>query len=565
MKSIIGKRGIIAIVAAIMVVTSFVKMPVVSHAYDSKADVRTILEIPSDLTGKTVILHTNDMHGVVGRYALVASVKENLKDRGADVVLVDAGDFSYGTPYVNLSKGADAIVMMNSAGYDIVTIGNHEFGNGYNNMMTNLSRGRFKTICANAFNADGSSIFAPNYIYTGTYGLEIGFFGLVTPETQSKVHPAFVSGLKFLAGAELASCAQQQVDDLKAKGADIVICLSHLGVYDESAIGQNRSVDVYGKTKGIDLMIDGHSHTIMTEGEKGEPVQSTGTKLETLGVVIIDNATKSIEDRFLITQQNLQEEVRTAANANEIFKRVDADYGGSFATTEVVLNGEKSPGNRTEETNLGDLVADGLKWSVMKNPGALLVDESHVIAITNGGGIRATIKAGSMSKKDINTVLPFGNTVAVVYITGAELLEVLEASTFCTPSPIGAFPQTSGIKYTVDTTKSYDKGAAYTGSTYFGPASIKRVTIQSINGQPFSPTDTYAVVTNDFCSAGGDTYYVFKNASSKFNTGIVMDDAVIDYIKEALGGKITADKYGAPRGDQTIISTGLTESTPKAG
>ncbi len=450
-------KRFLAILTAFVLVWAVMLPKITTYAYDSKADVRTILDIPADLTGKTVILHTNDMHGAISRYALVASVKLNLQERGADVILVDAGDFSSGTPYVNASKGADAITLMNSAGYDIVAIGNHEFGDGYYNLMNNLSKGRFKTICANTMGADGKSILDPNCMYTGTYGLKIGFFGLLTPETRSKVHPAYVAGLNFLAGDELAKCAQEQVEELKAKGADLVICLSHLGVYDESAVGSNRSVDVYGKTSGIDLMIDGHSHTIMTAGEKGEPVQSTGTKLETLGVVIIDNETKSIEDRFLITQQNLQEEVRTAANANDIYKRVDAEYGGAFAKTEANLNGEKSPGNRTEETNLGDLVADALKWSVLKNPGALMVDDAHVIAITNGGGIRASVKVGDISKKDVNTVLPFGNTVSVVYITGSELLEALEASTFCTPSPIGAFPQTSGIKYTVDTTKSFDK------------------------------------------------------------------------------------------------------------
>lgn len=525
-------------------------------AYSPKADVRTILSVPADLSGKTVILHTNDLHGAISKYALVASVKENLAGRGAEVILVDAGDFSQGTPYVSTTKGADAVTMMNAAGYDIITLGNHELDYGFFQMRNNLAKGKFKVVCANILGADGKPVFDPNYVYTTKSGVKLGFFGLETPETQTKVNPALIQGISFLSKGDLYKCAQQQTDELKAKGADLVICISHLGVDEESALDGHRSVDVYAKTKGIDLMLDGHSHTVMTAGEKGEPVQSAGTKLEALGIVIIDNATKKIEDRFLISPERLQEQVTTAAKANKIFKRVDAEYGVVFAKSEVLLNGDKAPGNRTEETNLGDLITDALKWSIMRAPGALTVDDNHVVAITNGGGIRAAIKAGDVSKKDLNTVLPFGNTVSVVYVTGAELLEALEASTYCTPSAIGGYPQTEGIQFTIDTTKSFKQGAAYPGSTYYKPAAISRVSIQSINGQPFSMTDTYAVVTNNFCAAGGDTYYVFKNASSQFDTGIVMDEAVMDYVKEVLGGKIIAAKYGAPRGDQTIITTG---------
>ena len=142
--------------------------------------------------------------------------------------------------------------------------------------------------------------------------------------------------------------------------------------------------------------------------------------------------------------------------------------------------------------------------------------------------------------------------MTVVYIKGSELLETLEASTYCTPMAVGGYPQTSGIRFTINTKAPYDQGAEYPNSTYYAPKSIRRVTIDSINGQPFSMDDTYAVVTNDFCAAGGDTYYRFLSATAKFDTGIPMDEAVIEYVKEALGGVITAEKYAVPRGDQTI-------------
>ena len=522
-----------------------------SHAADEVAEVKSIVDVPANLTGKTIILHTNDVHGAIGRYPYIASVKQNFQKRGADVILVDAGDYSQGTTYVSTTKGLDAITSMSAAGYDIVTVGNHEFDYGVSQLKANLAVGKFKTVCANVFDSSGNSVFNPTTVYTTKSGLKIGFFGLLTPETRTKTNPIFVNSLTFKDQNDLYACGQAQVDALKAQGADLVVCLSHLGVDEESTKARNSSVLVYKNTKGIDLMIDGHSHTVMSAENKNLPITSTGTKLQTIGVVVIDNTTKSIENSYLLNYDKLQPEVVTDAVTNAIIKRVQKEYGSVFATSEVDLCGEKAPGNRTEETNMGDLVADAMLWTILKDIGSVTVDASHVIALTNGGGLRAPIKAGAVTKNDINTVLPFGNTVTVVYVTGEQLLEALEASTFSTPEALGGFPQTAGIKFTVDTKKSFAAGAAYPGSTYKKPASINRVTIDSINGQPFSKTDTYAVVTNNFVSAGGDTYYCFSSSGTSFDTGIPLDEAVIDFVKTELKGVI-GSQYATPRGDITI-------------
>ena len=153
----------------------------------------------------------------------------------------------------------------------------------------------------------------------------------------------------------------------------------------------------------------------------------------------------------------------------------------------------------------------------------------------------------------MNTVLPFGNTITVVYVTGSELLEALEASTYCTPTAVGGFPQVAGIEFTVDTSKAYDSNAeTYPASTYYGPASINRVTINSVNGNAFDESATYAVITNDFMAAGGDTYYAFASSDNKFDTGIPLDEAVMSYITEYLGGVVGED-YAAPKGRIHVI------------
>ena len=496
------------------------------------------------MAGKTVILHTNDVHGAVDGYAYIAQLKADYEAKGAEVILVDAGDYSQGKTYVSVTKGADAVTMMNAAGYDVVTLGNHEFDYGYAQLKENMSKAKFKVVCADVFNEDGTPIFDANYTYTTKSGVKVGFFGMETPETQTKANPALIKGLTFATGDAFTKAAADQVAALK--DADVVICLAHLGIDAESA--PYRSTDLYAAVKGIDFIIDGHSHTVMTKGEKGEPIQSTGTAFANIGVIVIDNATKKIESNSLFEiKEDTAKDAAVAAAAKTIVDRVDAEYGVVFAKSEVTLNGAKAPnGNRDSETNNGDLITDAMIWKVMQNKEGLTVDADHVVAITNGGGIRAAIKPGDVTKKDINTVLPFGNTVAVIYVTGAELLEALEASTYSLP--VGGFPQVAGINFTLSTAVAYDANAeTYPASTYYGPKSINRVVINSINGKEFKADDTYAVVTNNFVAGGGDTYYAFAAASAQFDTGIPLDEAVMEYVTKELKGVI-GTQYAAPQG-----------------
>lgn len=530
--------------------------------YLAHADIR--YDLDKDYTGKTVILHSNDVHGQIDGYAYIAGLRTCFESLGADVILADVGDFSQGSPYVTTSKGLSAIEMMNTAKYDVATLGNHEFDFGYAQLKENISKAGFPVICANVtVDETGENILPPSAVITTKSGLKIGFVGVETPETVTKVNPGLIKMLTFAPAEQIPEITQKAVDGIRAD-CDLVFGLFHLGVDVEQMSDGSSSREVLKHVTGIDMVLDGHSHTEMTAGQGGEPIQSTGTKFTSIGVVVIDNENKGIESNFLFptliehklfTARFIDEEVE--AGAQKIIGKVEEEYGKVFANTEALLNGERDPGNRTEETNMGDLITDAMVWSVVKEGGIEQVEPNAVVGIVNGGSIRASIEKGDVTKKDVNTVLPFGNTVAVVYVTGAELLEALEASTYLTPESIGGFPQTSGIEWTIDTTKAYDQGAAYVlngkESSYFAPASIRRVTIQSINGEPFDLSATYAVVTNDFCAVGGDTYNVLGNSSSRFDTGIPLDEALMDYITEALGGKITEEAYGAPRGSLTIL------------
>ena len=538
-------RKFLSVLLAMAMVLS---LTVTGFAIEDTATTREpeVMTEEATMAGKTVILHTNDVHGAIAGYAYITALKADYEAKGAEVILVDAGDYSQGTSYVSVTKGLDAIEMMNAAGYDVVTLGNHEFDYGYTQLKDNMTKAKFKVLCADVFNADGTPIFDANYTYTTKSGVKVGFFGMETPETQTKANPTKIKGLTFATNDAFTKAAADQVEALK--DADVVICLAHLGVDGESK--PYRSTDLYAAVKGIDFIIDGHSHTAMTKGENGEPIQSTGTAFANIGVIVIDDATKKIESNSLFEiKEDTAKDATVAAAAQKIIDRIDKEYGAVFAKSEVVLNGAKAPnGNRDSETNNGDLITDAMVWKILQDKESLTVDADHVVAVTNGGGIRKAINPGDVTKKSINEVLPFGNTVVTIYITGAELLEALEASTYCTPDAIGGFPQFSGINYSISTAVAYDANAeTYPASTYYGPKSINRVTINSINGKEFKADDTYAVITNDFCGGGGDTYYAFAAATAKFDTGIPLDEVVMEYITAELKGVI-GKQYAEPQG-----------------
>ena len=523
-----------------------------SLAVTASAEDAVVTAADPDLTGSTIILPTNDVHGGIAGYAQVSALKLYYQKCGAYVLLFDAGDFIQGDPTVSASQGTTAIELMNLAGYDAAALGNHEFDYGYDNLVKLSKAAKFPILSANTL-YNGKTAFGDNKIFTAPDGTKIGVFGLETPETATKAHPAKIQGVTFVGGQEMMKLAQDKVDLLRSAGCDYVICLGHLGIDAESA--GNRSIDVLNAVTGIDVFLDGHSHSTLDQikaatngtGKVGNAyLTSTGTKLANVGVV-------DIAPDGTITTSNVPLDTLTAENADtaaviqRIQQQIDADYGAVFAQSEVQLNGEKAQ-VRTGETNLGDLITDAMLWQ------AGTLGEKVDAAISNGGGIRASLSVGGLTKKDINTVLPFGNTLYLVKLTGAQLLEALEASTCSLPESIGAFPQVSGIEYTVNTGAKFSSTENYPGSTYGKPNAVNRVTIQSVGGAAFDPAETYTIVTNDFLGAGGDTYYTFKSSPVGYDTGVPLDEVLMDYITAQCKGTITKAAYGQTAGRIHFIS-----------
>jgi len=559
----------LALILALMLCLSL--FTIGGHAVDN--------DLLAQVAGKLVIIHTNDVHGRdvsnASQYgtAAVAQLKKDLEAEGASVLLLSAGDAIQGLPLVNYDYGATAIEFMSDAGYDAMCPGNHEFDWGAQNLFDILGNADFPILSANILytadngygGAPGELVFPANKIFE-LGGLKVGVFGLTTPETFTKAHPDKVKGIEFLQGEQMFAAAQEQVDYLKADGCDFIICLGHLGVADESA--GNRSTDVIDAVNGIDLFVDGHSHTVFQNGmQVGDTLLvSTGTALANIGVVVCDPKDGSLTAGLLGISGGVKDYTGIDEQLNAIINERNSfisDTLGSnkIGSTEVLLYGKNTtdpPGVRQVETNLGDFATDALLWVANREYGEGFADA----ALTNGGGIRDSIPnmpnaqfPYEISMLDMVTVFPFGNQVEIVEVTGAQLLEALEAATFSSPGVIGAFPQVSGIEFSIHNYVPYERGDQYAGSTYYAPANPgSRIQDVKVGGEPIDLNKIYRIATNDFTAAGGDTYLVFKDKLASYSTGIAMEQALIDYLTSELGGVVGAE-YAAPQGRIKVYFT----------
>ena len=500
---------------------------------------------PAAFEGKLAIIHTNDIHGydmpadptesspgVIG-IAAVAQLKKDYEAQGYQVLLFDDGDAIQDNVLVNLSEGKAAIDFMNAAGYDAMAIGNHEFDWGADNLEKLIGQADFPVLAANiTVDATGKPFAQSDVIFELDGGIKVGVFGLATPETQTKSSPKNVAGLSFAAGDDLYACAQERIDALKEAGCSMIVCLGHLGSV--GGIAPNRSIDVLENTEGIDVFIDGHDHEVVNDTVNGSLLVSTGCHLENIGVVLYEDGVLS--EQMVAYGAYDGSDQATADLVSKTNDDVKAQLSETIGTTEVALDGSRNPGVRTQETNLGDFAADAMLWQAQQAS-----DQTVDASIVNGGSIRASIDAGDISMETLMTVFPYSNSLNVVTLKGSELLEILEAATFCLPEEIGGFPQVAGIVYTVDTTTPYENGDQYPNSTYYAPANPgSRVTITDVGGKGFSLDGEYVIAASNFITDGGDTYYAVAKAyqDTGYTTGYSDTDALINYLQTALGGVI---------------------------
>ncbi|WP_298407370.1 5'-nucleotidase C-terminal domain-containing protein [uncultured Chloroflexus sp.] len=472
------------------------------------------------------ILHTNDHHariepvfsgnnpvhgGVSRRKALIDKIR---RETAMPTLLVDAGDVFQGTLYFNQYNGMADLEFYNVMGYEAMAVGNHEFDKGPQALVDFITRAKFPVLSANIAVAAGNplaGLIKPRTIIEKD-GRKIGIFSL-TPEDTGVLSNAG-PGINFTSAIE---AARQQVAALKAEGVFTIIALTHVGINVDRRIAR--------EVGGMSLIIGGHSHTPMgpmnkvgtppypelIAGPDGKPVVVV-TDWEWgrwLGdITVAFNAAGTVIDL-----QGNPTEVLPSLPADQGFENRIAVFKGPIeqlrarvvGSAAVDLDGSRN-NIRSRETNLGNLVAEAM-LAKARSAGATL-------AITNGGGIRASIPAGPVTVGQILEVLPFGNTLALVTLTGAQVIEALNNGVSQVESGAGRFPQIAGFRFTYDPSL---------------PAA-SRVTSVTVGGAPIDPNADYIVVTNNFMLTGGDGYSVFTRGRNQVDTGFILADVVEEYI-----------------------------------
>lgn len=467
------------------------------------------------------IIHTNDTHsrvemddkgGLIG-FERIASLVKQAKAENPNTLVLDAGDTLHGQTFATISKGESIIELMNIIGYDAMAPGNHDFNYGQDRLLELKELMTFPLLAANIIKDDGTEFLKP-YEIKEIDGVKIAIFGLATPETAYKTSPNNVTGLTFQDPAE---AAQKIVNQLKDK-VDVIVALSHLGLDESSTY---RSDIVAEKVSGIDIIIDGHSHTTLQEGKEVNEtlIVQAGEYGKNLGYVdlYIEDGKITKKTAKLSAQSDIVDIVADQGIL-DLFAKVKEENSKITSVvvgkTPVKLEGERE-NVRTQQTNLGSVVAD-----------AMLHQTGADIAITNGGGLRASIDEGEITKGEVITVLPFGNYVKMIEVKGSTILEAMERGVSKYPETDGGFPQVGGMTYKFDASK---------------PANERIVEIL-IKGEKLDLNKTYKLATNDFMSIGGDNYTMFKDAPllGEFPG---LDEATIEYIA-VIGDAIPRDVRG---------------------
>ena len=484
------------------------------------------------------ILYTNDVHTYIDNkspkptYAAIAALKKSIEDTGRDVLLVDAGDHIQGTAYGSMDDGATIIELMNEAGYDLATPGNHEFDYGMARAKAVLQEADFPYVSCNWVDLRTGFNVLPSVKFFFVGGRKIAFVGVTTPETFTKSTPAYFMNdaqTKYIYdilggedGQKLYDAVQKAIDKAEFWGADTIIGLGHLGVDPSSSPWT--SEEVIAHTHGFTAFIDGHSHTVMANKQvtdasgKAVTLTQTGSYFKNIGKMTV-GADGTITTELIDTYEGLDAAV--AATASNWISAVDDMLGEEIAVgdTKFYIN-DPATGKRrirSGETNLGDFVADGIYTYFNE------IEELHCdVAIMNGGGIRTDVEAGPWSFKTCKTVSPFGNVACLMSVTGQQIQDALEFGARFAGAEgkeNGGFLQVAGARYTIhpmipNTVQTNEK------NVWTGSAAIPRVSNVEIYDkttgtyQPLDPNATYALAGMNYTLRNlGDGFAMFDGAT----------------------------------------------------
>ena len=512
------------------------------------------------------ILYTNDAHTYIDKespelsYASIAALKQSYVSAGQDVLLVDAGDHVQGTAYGSMDEGASIIQLMNAAGYDLATLGNHEFDYGMARAQEIMKEADFPYISCNFIDLRTNRKVLPavKRFYLG--GLSIAFVGVTTPETFTKSTPAYFmdeTQSKYIYnisggadGQELYDAVQKAIDQAKIL-SDYVIGLGHLGVDPSSSPWTSR--EVIAHTVGFDAFIDGHSHTEIPYEEVKDAAGNTVVLTQT-GNYLDNVGRMTLGTDGTITTELISSYEGRDGNVDAIqaawINSVDDRLGEKIAYSDINFYiSDPNSGKRlirSEETNMGDFVADGI-YSYFNEIEELNCD----IAIMNGGGIRADEYAGYWSFKTCKEVSPFGNVACLMEVTGQQIQDALEFGARYAGSgqENGGFLQVAGASYEIytsvpNTVQTDDKGV-WTGSATGTPRvqNVKIYNKQTGTYEPLDPNRTYAMAGMNYTLRNlGDGFAMFDGA--KLIKDYVSEDYLVMASYAMMFGGVDAEGLG---------------------
>ena len=517
----------------------------------------------SDVT----ILYTNDVHTYIDKqspkltYAAIADLKQSYQDAGKDVLLVDAGDHVQGTAYGSMDEGASIIKLMNAAGYDVATPGNHEFDYGMDRAKAIMKEADFPYLSCNWVDLRTGLRVLPSVKVFVRGGRRIAFVGVTTPETFTKSTPAYFmdkAQRKYIYdiqggedGKKLYDAVQKAIDKAKLL-ADVVIGLGHLGVDPSSSPWT--SEEVIAHTSGFDAFIDGHSHTVMENKQvqdasgKAVTLTQTGSYFANVGEMTIA-ADGTITTKLIPTHEGMDAGI--AAMQTGWVSTVDDMLGEKIAVGDSDFYvSDPATGKRrirSAETNLGDFVADGI-YAYFNEVEKLHCD----LAIMNGGGIRADVPAGDWTFKTCKQVSPFGNVACLMSVTGKQIQDALEfAARFAGEGgkENGGFLQVAGATYEIHTdipnTVQTDEKNVWIGSATGTPRvqNVKIYDKASGSYLPLDPGATYALAGMNYTLRNlGDGFAMFDGAE------LIKDYVSEDYLVMSTYAMIFdgADAAGLP-------------------
>ena len=517
----------------------------------------------SDVT----ILYTNDVHTYIDKqspkltYAAIADLKQSYQNAGKDVLLVDAGDHIQGTAYGSMDDGATIIELMNEAGYDLATPGNHEFDYGMDRAKAIMKEADFPYLSCNWVDLRTTLRVLPSVKVFVRGGRRIAFVGVTTPETFTKSTPAYFmdkAQRKYIYdiqggedGKKLYDAVQKAIDKAKLL-ADVVIGLGHLGVDPSSSPWT--SEEVIAHTSGFDAFIDGHSHTVMENKQvqdasgKAVTLTQTGSYFANVGEMTIA-ADGTITTKLIPTHEGMDAGI--AAMQTGWVNTVDDMLGEKIAVGDSDFYvSDPATGKRrirSAETNLGDFVADGIYTYFNE------VEKLHCdVAIMNGGGIRADVPAGDWTFKTCKQISPFGNVACLMSVTGKQIQDALEfAARFAGEDgkENGGFLQVAGATYEIHTdipnTVQTDEKNVWIGSATGTPRvqNVKIYDKASGSYLPLDPGATYALAGMNYTLRNlGDGFAMFDGAE------LIKDYVSEDYLVMSTYAMIFdgADAAGLP-------------------